>query len=102
MRALVFTLHLVFMCLVVAPAQAEIITFDNSDLSSWYKDRYEPAGFQTNVFDGDNRLQIDIAASDVQTNSRSNYQGMKKDFNAEISNFAIVGDLFGFLAVSSG
>lgn len=48
-------------------------TFDTID-PAWTTDRYEPAGFQSVNFDGDNRLQISISAADSYQNRPGGFQ----------------------------
>lgn len=49
------------------PAHAAVVgfndTFDTID-PSWTTDRYDPSGFNSVVFDGDNRLEITISSAD--------------------------------------
>ena len=49
-------------------------TFDTID-PAWTTDRYEPAGFSSVMFDGDNRLEIAIADADSAANRPSGYSG---------------------------
>jgi MYXO-CTERM domain-containing protein len=41
----------------------------------WYTDRYAPAGFQSAFFDGDNRLQHQIAAADGANSRPGSFSG---------------------------
>ncbi|OJI09443.1 MAG: hypothetical protein COV08_01010 [Candidatus Vogelbacteria bacterium CG10_big_fil_rev_8_21_14_0_10_49_38] len=59
--------------------------FDALD-SAWVTDRFEPAGFSSVVFDGDNRLEIAISATDSEANRPAgftsgfyNTQGRQRD-----------------------
>ncbi|MBL8067761.1 MAG: hypothetical protein JNM28_04875 [Armatimonadetes bacterium] len=47
-------------------------TFDSID-PAWVTDRYEPNGFQSAFFDGDNRLKITIDPADAYNNRPSGY-----------------------------
>lgn len=54
-------------------AQAFTDTFDTID-PAWQMDRYNPAGFSSANFDGDNRLKIDISHNDEYQNRPGGYQ----------------------------
>ncbi|OJU65700.1 MAG: hypothetical protein BGO01_01965 [Armatimonadetes bacterium 55-13] len=57
-----------------AHATGFLDTFDSID-PAWTTDRYEPAGFTSANFDGDNRLKIDISAAESAMNRPSGQQG---------------------------
>jgi len=56
-----------------AHAAGFVDTFDTID-PSWVTDRYEPSGFTSSFFDGDNRLKIDISSADSFANRSASYQ----------------------------
>jgi len=90
----IFLIVAALMLLVPQMAMADIVTFDDSDLSAWYTDRYTPSVFETAVFDGDSRLHIGISGADQQASSFYNYQGKKLDFGNSISQYKITGSLY--------
>jgi hypothetical protein len=75
--------------LIPATAMAGAVqTFDTDPTLSdtqapgtWYRDRYNPAGFDSEFFDSDNRLRQTISSSDHQSPASSFYntQGRKYD-----------------------
>jgi hypothetical protein len=76
-----------FLALAVGLGFAANVTAASFDFSSpvaisagqapgaWYIDRYQPAGFETVAFDGDQRLRQSISRSDCQTCRDSAYSG---------------------------
>jgi hypothetical protein len=94
MKRFVLMCFVAIFTLTAHAANAEVLTFDDPDLSSWYTDRFEPSVFETAVFDGDNRLHIGIDGADQQDNSFYNYQGKKRDFNVPVGSYSINADLF--------
>lgn len=83
-----------FLLLIPQLALAEIVTFDDPDLSSWYKDRYLSSVFETAEFDGDNRLRLGVSGQEQQENAFYNFQGRKKDFDVPISAYRLTADLY--------
>ena len=84
MKKLMTIFSMVMMGWLVAPSFAFVETFDTApELSPtsgpglWDTDRYAPAGFTNEFFDGDWRLKLSIDASDAQTqtNASKNTQG---------------------------
>lgn len=87
----------------VTPAMALTLTFDSPVVTGpsqapgvWYTDRYAPAGFQTAVFDGDNRLKHSISAADAASLRPGSFssafydtQGRKLDLPAATSLMSI-------------
>ncbi|MBX2851657.1 MAG: PEP-CTERM sorting domain-containing protein [Phycisphaeraceae bacterium] len=74
-------------------------TFDSID-PAWTTDRYEPAGFGSAFFNGDNRLKIDISTADSATNRPSNFssgfyntQGRKRE-SGLAETWTVSGDVY--------
>lgn len=82
-------LHLVAYICLLSSASAEIVEFDFStdpplapsqQPDAWFPDRKAPAKFDSELFLGDQRLQIGISASDFDSgNAFYNTQGRKYD-----------------------
>jgi hypothetical protein len=90
-KAILFTL-LSFLCAVSAP-QAQIITFDDPDLSAWRVDRGATLDMQVVSFDGDNRLQINIGPPKPEE-SFYTYQGYAHQVDGKFPTSSIYGDLY--------
>lgn len=60
------------LCPVTAFGTSFNDTFDSID-SGWMPDRFDPAGFVVENFDGDNRLKISISDADSQANRPSSF-----------------------------
>jgi hypothetical protein len=62
--------------LLAAPAFAATDTFDtvNTGPGGWHVDRYAPAGFESALFDGDNRLHQTISENDGLVDRPAPYQ----------------------------
>lgn len=63
----------------VSFAQGFTDTFDTID-PAWVEDRYDPQGFNSVFFDGDNRLEITIGAADGFSNRTAPFQSGFYDF----------------------
>lgn len=79
--------------------QAFTDTFDSIN-PAWVTDRYEPAGFSSVNFLGDNRLKIDISAADSYQNRTSGYQSTfyntqgRQRAASNMSPWTVSGDLY--------
>lgn len=88
-------------CFVVAPTFAQLTdTFDTID-AGWVTDRYEPNGFTSAFFDGDNRLKLDISTADSVNNRPSgfsstfyNFQGRKRALGDIGGNWRVSIDMY--------
>jgi len=92
--------------LLALAAHAAPITFDvpvtTGPLQApgvWYTDRYAPAGFQTDVFGGDNRLKHSISAADSGSSRPPSfvapfYNTQGRKFDAPVATTAMQIDLY--------
>ena len=79
-----FALAALAVCATSAFAQFND-TFDSID-PAWTNDRYAPAGFSSEFFDGDNRLKLTISPSDSWQNRPGAYQSAFYNTQGKVRN----------------
>ena len=74
----------------VSLGQGFVDTFDSIH-PNWIQDRYNPQGFESEFFDGDNRLKITVGAGDGFSQRTSPYQSSFYDFQGRQRTTGVAG-----------